>query len=193
MFLFWPVKLALRLVELAVTAAIVYLVVTGVQVVQASHLPTSATATPHARAIVVLGVGSVSPTDLAARLEQAGALYHAGVADKVLLAGPPGSSPRAAAGALLPGVPARPVFGAGDAGQLRAAEAVLGKGSVVVVTDAVNAMWTERAAREVGFTATVSPAVGTERFVFQEIGALWRETSAVAVGRVIGYGRASWG
>ncbi|HTW99593.1 MAG TPA: hypothetical protein VMD59_12490, partial [Acidimicrobiales bacterium] len=85
------------------------------------------------------------------------------------------------------------VTGSNASSQLRAAGAALGSGtSVLVVTDAIDAMWIERAAPEDGLAATVVPATGSEPLFFKELGAVWRETSAVAAGRIIGFGRASW-
>jgi uncharacterized SAM-binding protein YcdF (DUF218 family) len=205
MFLLWPIKLAIRLIELIVLAAIVYLVVTGVQVVEASRIPTNPAAAPHADDIVVLSApltAGVPGPDLIARLEQAASLYRLGRAHRVVLSGPvsaPGvASETSVAGDWLGahGVPAADrltVPGANASAQLRAVGAVLGPDTpVLVVTDAIDAMWTERAAPEDGLSVTVVPALGSEPLFLKELGAVWRETSAVAAGRIIGFGRASW-
>jgi hypothetical protein len=205
MFLFWPIKLAIRLVELIVLAAVVYLVVTGVQVVEASRLATDASSAPRAGDIVVLSApleaGSPGP-DLVDRLEQVATLYRLGRAHRVVIAGPVGEPGKASETSVASdwlgahGVPASArltVPGATASAQLRAVGTALGSDTpVLVVTDAIDAMWTERAAPEDGLSVTVVPAVGSEPFFFKELGPVWRETSAVAAGRIIGFGRASW-
>ncbi|HTW99571.1 MAG TPA: hypothetical protein VMD59_12370, partial [Acidimicrobiales bacterium] len=141
MFLLWPIKLAIRLVELVVLAAIVYLVVTGAQVVEASRLPTDPQAAPHAAAVVVLSapLATASPaepgTDLAARLGQAVALFKLGKATRVVVGGPLAAagapSVTSVAGRWLAahGVPTSAqlaVTGSDASAQLRAAGTALG-------------------------------------------------------------------
>ncbi|MDA8291794.1 MAG: YdcF family protein [Actinomycetota bacterium] len=211
MLLFAPIRWTLKLVYFAVLAAAVYVVVSGFQVVTASHLPTSTTGLQPARAIVVLGApvdGSVPAADLSARLQQALALYDARLAPQILVTGAPaqpasGTSPAeppvtAVASTWLRehGVPAssiEPVPAAGAPAGIAAAAAALGSGThVIVVTDAIAALWVKGAASRSGLVAQVSPAVGSEKAVTSEIGPLWRQATAVAVGRLIGYGRTTW-
>ena len=76
--LFGPVRLVVRLVSLVVTGAIVYVIVCGVQVVEASRLSAAPSAVHPASAIVVLGqpVAKADRADLISRLGQAALLYR---------------------------------------------------------------------------------------------------------------------
>jgi len=211
MMLFAPIRWAFKLAYFAVLAAVVYVVVTGFQVVTASHLPTSAAAVRPARAIVVLGapvVGRVAGPDLVARLEQALALYQAKLAPTVVVTGAPavaasGATPASAAVTTVSaawlearGVPVSSVVAAPASGApagISAAAARLAHGAqVIVVTDAIDALWVKGAASRIGLVTQVSPAVGSEKSVVTEVGPLWRQATAVAVGRLIGYGRTTW-
>lgn len=204
MFLFAPLRWALKLGYFAVLAAAVYVVVSAVQVVSASHLPIAPTAVRRAQAIVVLGGSSptgAQPPDLS-RLEQAHALYASGRAPEVLVAGAParpgGADPTAAEQRWLAanGVPVKytePIRIADGAAALAAVDALLGPGAkVVVVTDAIDALWTKGAAARAGLAAQISPAVGSELSFYREFGALWRQATGVAVGRLIGYSHTPW-
>jgi uncharacterized SAM-binding protein YcdF (DUF218 family) len=207
--LFAPIRWALKLVYFAVLAAVVYLVVSGFQVVFASHLPTGAASARKARAIVVLGApvvnGSPGP-DLTARLRQTLRLFDASRGPKVVVVGE-AASPGVGAETTVArdwlvarGVPASSVatVTAPDASTgLTKVKSIPGVGvgdgtSVIIVTDAIDALWTNGAASKAGLSAQVSPALGSEKAVYEELGALWRQATGVAVGRLIGYGHATW-
>ena len=215
MFFLSPLRWALRIPSLILTAAVVYVVVSGVQVIVASRqaVPTSAMA--GSRAIVVLPAaleGSAPSPDLLGRLEEARSLYQAGVAPTVLVAAVPqtssgsspagapstGPSPSAIARAWLVGqhVGAGAVVALHSttaAETLSAAAALLGTpAKVVVVTDAMDALFSRGAAAADGLQAVVAPAVGSSSIAVSELGPLWRQATGVAVGRVIGYGRVGW-
>lgn len=198
-FLFAPLRWLRRIVSLIVLAGVAYLAVSGYDVVQAArHLPQTAAAVRPVDAIVVLGaplVGRVPGPELVARLEEARALYEAGSAPRLIVAGTAAARSWLAAG----GVPAAAVslvVGPGAPSALSQVAALLGPGSrVVVVTDALDALYVERLGSGVGLSTQVAAAVGSARSLpslVTDVGPLWRETSAVAVGRVIGYGRVSW-
>lgn len=211
MFLFGPIRWALKLLYFAVLAAVVYVVVSGFQVVSASHLSTEVSAVGPARAVVVLGApvtGSEPGPDLTARLQQALLLYQAKRAPTLVIAGAPATAAAASVPASAAvtsvaeswltanGVPASSIVtvSATDAASgLSQAVSVLGKGAqVIVVTDAIDALWTKGAASHLGLSAQVSPAVGSEKAFYSELGPLWRQATGVAVGRLIGYTRATW-
>jgi hypothetical protein len=212
-FVFAPIRWAFKLLYFAVLAAIVYVVVSGYQVVAASHLPTSARSVHTAPDAVVLGaplVGGAPGADLTARLQQALLLYQDKVVTHVLVAGSSSAGSTGGTGAASPvsqpeaertwlvayGVPTaniREVVAQNASTALFDIAGMLGSGSkVVVVTDAIDALWTKNAASKDGLAPEISPAVGSERVVTSEIGPLWREATGVAVGRLIGYGRATW-
>jgi hypothetical protein len=204
-FLFAPIRWTFRLISLVVLGAIVYVVVSGVQVVDASHLPTAVTGVGPAQTIVVLGApvqGSQPGADLSGRLQQALLLYEAKRAPAIIVTGPPTTSGTSSVGAVSTawltrqGVPkskVTTVSASNAASGLGAVSEMLGRGAqVIVVTDAIDSLWTRGVASSDGLVADISPAFGSEKTVFTEIGPLWRQATGVAVGRAIGYGRATW-
>lgn len=186
----------LRLAVLLLAALAVYLVVTFVQVWQASNRDE----VRDSQAIIVLGAaqydGRPSPV-LANRLDHAAELYAGGVAPLIVVTG--GNQPgdrfteAAAAARYLEehGVPGqaieREVQGTNTWESLAASARFLradGITRVVLVSDPYHAMRIDGIAHELGLDAVVSPADGGA-----PIGELLRETAAVAVGRIIGYDR----
>lgn len=206
MFLFAPIRWALKLLYFLVLAVAVYLVVSGFQVVFASRLAVAAGSPRPATAIVVLGapvVAGAPGPDLTARLDQALALYHANKAPTVVVTGAPSLTGGVAVvtsverkwlvASGVPGASIQSLDVTSAASALSQVSALLGRGTtVIVVTDALDALWAKGAASNAGLAAQISPAVGSERPLFDEPGLLWREASGVAVGRLVGYDRATW-
>ncbi len=209
MFLFAPIRWAFKLVYFAVLAAVVYVLVSAYQVVSASHLPTSPTAVTSAQAIVVLGAPAVSTplgvqpgSDYHARLAQALALYRAHEAPEVVVAGTPaaiGSPAEVPVGTswlVGSGVARSSITDvvADDAASALSQVASLlpARAKVIVVTDAIDALWTKGAGSKTGLVVQVSPAQGSERAFYQEFDQLWRQATGVAVGRLIGYVNTPW-
>lgn len=206
MLLFAPIRWALKLIYFAVLAAVVYVVVSAFQVVTASHLPTSAAAMTPADAIVVLGApvsGNAPGPDLTNRLQQALLLYEAKRAGTVVVTGVPASPGEAAQATVARtwlvanGVPANKVVevSASDAAtSLAQVPSVLGLTGVkaIVVTDAIDALWTKGAGSKAGLTVQISPALGSEKAFYHEFGPLWEQATGVAVGRILGYANATW-
>ncbi len=173
-----------------------YLVVTFVQVLQASGRDEARPA----EAIIVLGAaqydGEPSPV-LARRLDHAAELYEDRIAPLIVVTGgrQPGdrfTEAEASANYLSAhGVPGgaieREVQGESSWESLAAAARFLrerGITSVVRVSDPYHALRIGGVAPELGRDAVVSPSdTGTP------VGSLLRETAAVAVGRIIGYDR----
>lgn len=190
------VRFGIRTAVMLLVIAVAYLGVTFVQVWMASGRDQARPAD----AIVVLGAaqydGEPSPV-LARRLDHAAELYAQGIAPVIVVTG--GNQPgdrftEATAGAnylIRLGVPdaaiRREVQGESSWESLAAAARFLradGTTSVVLVSDPYHAMRIDGIAAELGLDAAVSPAdTGTP------VGALLRETAAVAVGRIIGYDR----
>ncbi|MGD0743459.1 MAG: hypothetical protein ABSA31_09310 [Acidimicrobiales bacterium] len=206
--LFGPVRLITKLVSLVVIAAVVYVIVCGVQVVNASRLSTAPAAVGPASAILVVGDPVADPVarsdrvDLVSRLRQAALLCRHGRAPRILLASYPPQS--GSVGSFSYDVKTLNGFGLGSCAvvELRAPNTAVALsqtarrlgdgGSVIVVTDAIDALWTHGAASGDGLAAQVSPPPSSKKFVFDEIGPLLREATGVAVGRVLGFGRVSW-
>jgi hypothetical protein len=202
--LFGPARLISKLISLVVFAAVVYVAVCGVQVVNASRLSTAPAAVSPASAILVVGdpVARSDRVDLVSRLRQAALLCRHGRAPRILLASYPPQS--GSVGSFSYDVKTLDGFGLGSCAvvELRAPNTAVALsqtarrlgdgGSVIVVTDAIDALWTRGAASGDGLTAQVSPPPSSKKFVFDEIGPLLREATGVAVGRVLGFGRVSW-
>lgn len=189
-------RLAVRAGLVAAAAAAVYVTVTFVQVWRAAGRDEARPAD----AIVVLGAaqydGVPSPV-LARRLDHAAELYAAGIAPQIVVTGgrrPGDRFTEAAASARYleaAGIPGgaieREVQGTNSWESLAAVARFLraeGRTSVVLVSDPYHAMRISHIAADLGLDAVVSPA-GTGA----PLGALLRETAAVAVGRLIGYDR----
>jgi hypothetical protein len=202
-FFLKPIKWAIKLASLVVFAAAIYVVVSGVQVARAeggSVAPNS----PTPAAIVVTGTpssGTAGPSaDLLGRLQHGLALYQSHAAPLLIVAGPSVASgptvPDAAKTWLVgQGVPASAVTSlvTANGSEFDAVAKALGRGrAVIVVTDAVDALWAKDAASGAGLVVGVSPVPGTKAAVFTQLAPLFRQATGVAAGRVIGYGHASW-
>jgi len=200
--LFWPIRFVFRIVSLLVLAAVAYLVYSGVEVVLASRATSDAEKIPSASAIVVLPAkvtGSSPGPDNLGRLTEVAALYAAHRAPTIVVAAPaatrtePSGVTVARRWLVARGVPSAAILAvrATDSviGLSRAAKLLGSRDQVIVVTDAIDALWTKDLAAGDHLKATIAPAVGSKKLILEEIGALWRESSAVAAGRVIGYGR----
>jgi uncharacterized SAM-binding protein YcdF (DUF218 family) len=190
-----------RVVVVAAVLATAYLAVTFFQVWRAS---TDDRARP-SDAIVVLGAaqydGRPSPV-LQARLDHAIALRERGIADIIVVTGgnqPGDTTTEASAGAnylMANGVPdasiRREVTGTNSWQSLAAAARFLrdeGMDDVVLVSSGYHALRTEEIADEVGLNGRASPTSGSTEQLAERAGHLGRETLAVGVGRIIGFGR----
>lgn len=193
-------RMAVRVGVVAFAALVVYVLITFLQVWNAS---TQSHEDP-AEAIVVLGAaqydGRPSPV-LAGRLDHAIELYEDGVAPLVVVTGGKQEGDRfteaAASYAHLKaaGIPEEAILreeqGRNTWEQLAAATRLLRDldlESVVLVSDGYHAYRLDRIAHELGLRAQVSP-VHPPLSAGGKIKAMVRETTAVAVGRVIGFRR----
>lgn len=193
-------RVALRVGMLCVGALALYVVVTFVQVFNASN---QAHQDP-AQAIIVLGAaqydGTPSPV-LAARLEHAIELHRAGVAGTIVVTGGKQEGDRFTEAAASfqylrdAGIPEEQILreeqGSNTWEQLAAATRELrarDMTSAVLVSDDYHAYRLDRIAHELGLEAQVSPVDPGLSFG-GKIRAMGRETVAVAVGRVIGFRR----
>ena len=203
--LFWPIRLAFRLVSLIVLAAVIYVVYSGVEVVLSSRTTSNARSISSSSAIVVLPTkitGTSPGPDFLGRLKEAAALYSARRAPTVVVASPAAtrSEPSGASVArhwlVNNGVPSSAILFVRADNSLTAlsrSAALLGsRKHVIIVTDAIDAHWTKSAASADGLKATIAPGIGSKKFLFEELGALWRQSTAVAAGRIIGYGHTGW-
>lgn len=210
MFLLGPLSLLRRAPSLLILGALIYLIVSGVQVVDASRVSTAVAAQPDAQAIVLLTApapnGQPGAT-FSGRLQEALLLYRAHRAQRILLSDPTTGSATAAAGgpsAASVGtrwlesqqVPASAVTvlpaGAAPAA-FQSTAALLGSGArVIVVADAIDTLWSKGAADAAGLVATVAPAVGSEQPIYGQVVPIVEQAAGVAVGRVAGYGRTNW-
>jgi maltose-binding protein MalE len=85
------------------------------------------------------------------------------------------------------------VNGANTASQLQAAATKIGAGQkVIIVTDAMDAFWVRGTAVHYGLLPQIAPALDSERPFYDQIGTVLSQAGAVAVGRIIGFERATW-
>jgi uncharacterized SAM-binding protein YcdF (DUF218 family) len=194
-------RLVVRTVGLAVLAVVAYFGFTFVQVVQASRQDQAGPA----EAIVVLGAAQYDgrPSGvLRARLDHTADLYGKGLAPIVVVTGgrQPGdrfSEAQAAASYLLgQGVPPSAlrleVDGANSWQSLAAVARFLraeGITDVLLVSSPYHALRTVHIAGEVGLSGRSSPATKTPEGFGTQLRQYVRETVAVGVGRITGYGR----
>lgn len=176
---------------------VLYVVVTFFQVWSASRQEDDSSATD---AIVVLGAaqydGRPSPV-FQARLDHAIELYRAGLAGTVVLTGGNQAGDRFTEGysgyryLVQQGLPEEALVledqGTNTWEQLAAAARILrgrGQTKVLLVSDPYHSYRLEATAEELGLDPQVSPAATGSSF-----SNLVRETAAVSIGRIIGYGR----
>lgn len=196
-------RIIYRIITLVISAAIVYLIVCGVQVETASRsvrLPSHAN---RAAAIVVTGTPGMAhmSADFRAKIRVAWSLYSKDLAPVLVVAVPSGASRSGALSAqrmkeLAPAVKPGDVTGviAKSAGtEFSRVAKRIGRGRrVIIVTDAINALYMEGVAAGQGLHPEVVAPAASKKLVFSQISALFREASGVAVGRVIGFGHATW-
>jgi len=202
--IFGPIKLILRLFSLIFTVIVLYFAVTFVQIWQRGHDHT----TLNAQAILVFGTtednGTPSPV-LAARLNQALALYNAHRAPWVVVTG--GNQPgdvytEAGVSATYleqHGVPAARILkGAGtdtwqNVATVRPQLVAHGIKTVITVTDPFHEYRAMAISSAQGLTPFPSPVHSSPTIKHSLWSYYLRETIAVGVGRVVGYGRlSSW-
>ncbi|MGH9071120.1 MAG: YdcF family protein [Acidimicrobiales bacterium] len=189
----------LKLAGIALFLVVVYLVVTVAQIWWTARQNQS----PHVEAIVVMGAaeydGTPSP-DLAARLSHALALWRKGVATTIVVTGGRESGDQfteagvSAAWLETRNVPSGEIVEADQARDsyqsvAAAAKAVLrtGQPSVVMVSDPFHEQRILGMAARLGLVAYPSPTRTSPIRGFAVIPYYGRETTAVAVGRIIGY------
>jgi hypothetical protein len=193
MFLRWPLKIMMKLVWLVVLAAVVYVIVSGVQVVLASRIPPGTKMLSPAATIIVLGSSveqSPLTADLSNRLQEGLKCFDDHLAPSITVTG---------AGMVaqleLDGVPRKDVqvvSGSSTAAQIQSAAAIGPGQRVIIVTDAMDAFWVRGTAVHYGLRPQIAPALSSERPFYEQLGTVLSQASAVAVGRVLGFERASW-
>ena len=196
--LFFPLRLAFRMVVLVVTALLIYFVVTLVQV-----WLTSRQYDPHAaQAIVVMGSAQydgVPSPDLRARLDQALVLYRQKYASLIVVTGsrqPGDQFTEAQAGQKYleqKGVPGSAILQAGGddswANMVDAAALLLPRHDtrVLVVTDPFHEDRSCAIATDVGLSPSPTPTQTSPIKGAATIPYFLKEGLGVALGRVIGY------
>lgn len=198
-----PFKIAFRILALIIVAAIIYLIVSAVQVVLAGRVSSSTAAPGDAAAIVVIGGPTSGQHDpaLLARLDQALALYDGRRAPLVVDIAPmpsasaPGSLSFEGSFFRSHGVPEsalRATEGSVAAALGDVSDLLGANKNVILVSDAVNVAVSLHEASAAGLIAIASPPPSSKVAAYSEVAPLWRNASALAAGRIIGYGRASW-
>lgn len=196
--LFFPLRVAFRVLSLVVAALVVYFVVTLVQV-----WLTSRHDDPHAaQAIVVMGSAQydgVPSPDLAARLDQALLLFRRGYAHLIVVTGnkqPGDQFTEAQAGQQYlqaRGVPPTDIVQAGGddswANLVDAAGVLLPRHDtdVLVVTDPFHEDRSCAIATDVGLSPSPTPTQTSPIKGVSTVPYFLKEALGVAIGRVIGY------
>jgi len=205
MFIRWPLKVMMKLASLVATAAVVYLIISGVQVILAAKIPQGTKALTHAATIIVLGssVEQNAPSaDLVNRLEEGLKCFNDHLAPSLTVTGTDADGQADVAGVEaswleVNGVAKKDiqvVSGSNTASQLQVAATEIGVGrKVIVVTDAMDAYWVRGTAVHYGLRPQIAPALGSERPFYDQLGTVLSQASAVAVGRLFGFERANWG
>lgn len=218
MFLFAPIKWAFKVLGLLITATVVYLLVTGVQVVLAENsIGIGSSPTQKADAIIVLvpeqSVSAATP-DLVDRLQETLLLLHNRVAGHVILVSTQktaltstiqsSGSPSFNAGLvsartwlIAHGIPRSDIVGTFNGATydalLSAARSISSANRVVIVTDAIDRLWVSHTAKTVGLNVgEIYAAIGSQRLFTSELNALWIQDSGVAAGRIIGFSHTNW-
>jgi hypothetical protein len=194
MFLRWPFKIFMKLVSLVVTAAAIYFIISGVQVVLGARLPQGTKVLKSAATIIVLGSSvdeNPASADVVNRLEEGLNCFHAHLAPTLTVTGAVAEAWLEQNGVLPSDL--RVVSGANTASQLQAAASKIGAGQkVIIVTDAMDAYWVRGTAVHYGLLPQITPALDSERPFYDQIGTVLSQAGAVAVGRIIGFERATW-
>jgi hypothetical protein len=202
MFVRWPLKFMMKLATLIVAAAAIYFMVSAVQVVLASKVPSGTKGLTAASTIVITGssVDQNAPSgDLLARLQEGLACYQAHLSSSLTVTGTAATGEAGVETSWLEenGVPKSaidPVTGSDTASQLQAAATALHTGrEVIIVTDAMDTLWVRDVAIRDGLKPEIAPGLGSERPFYDQLGTVLSQAGAVAVGRIIGFSRASWG
>ena len=195
------IRLAIKIVSLVVSGLVIYLLVTLVQIYQVAHRDEARPA----QAIVILGsaqYNGIPSLDLKARLDHALSLWRSKLAPALVVTGGGQSGDKyteatASADYLMRnGVPAaailREVSGRDTYQSLDAASGFLkarGIREVLLVTDGFHSARVDLVAGEVGLKGYSSPATNSPIRGSAVIPYYFKETLAVAAGRIIGFRR----
>jgi uncharacterized SAM-binding protein YcdF (DUF218 family) len=208
------VKWVLKIAALAALALFVYLVISVVQVLGASEVPQVPSAVADAASIVVIsppGHTSTLSTDDVNRLEQALSLFTARKAPMVVLTGgtatgavaADGPPPTTEVGAEvqflekqgLKAVSIDQVAGSDDPSSMAALKKLVGHadgGKVIIVADPLSSLRLRATAAGAGLSPEISPATPPASSFWNDVSQVWRQASAVAFGRVFGFGSTGW-
>jgi hypothetical protein len=192
-----------RAVSLVIAASIVYLAVCVVQVDAASRGAISPDRARSAAVIVVTGTPGMShmSSDYRAKLKAAWSLYTRRLAPTLIVGVPSGVNRKGVLSAaksseLAPVANPHDITAvlAKSAGtEFSRVEKRLGRGHrVLIVTDAINALYMEGVASAYGLRPEIVSPSASKKIVFSQISPLFREATGVAVGRVIGFAQATW-
>lgn len=194
-------RIIYRILSIVISAAIVYLIISGIQVETASRHTRATNSLKRAAAIVV--TGSPSSTNLSSdyrdKLSLAASLYAKGRAPLLVVGLPSGVSRSGHLSAQWTrelGSAAKEITAvrASNVGtELSKIEKRIGHGRrIIVVTDAINTLYVEGAASNHGFQPEIVAPRASKKNLFAQISPLFREASGVAVARALGYSTASW-
>jgi hypothetical protein len=196
-------RIIYRILSLVLSAAIVYLIISAVQVETASHSTRSASHVERAAAIVVTGTPGTPnmSTDYLVKLRLAKSLYSAHNAPLLFVGLPSGVNRKGVMNgqwnrefsSTLKPADVTAILAANVGREFSRVVQRIGRGHrVIVVTDAINALYVEGVATDDGLHPEVVAPSASRKLLFSQISQLFREASGVAVGRVIGFDNATW-
>jgi uncharacterized SAM-binding protein YcdF (DUF218 family) len=201
--MFFPIRIAIRIIGLVLSAIIIYFGVTLVQV-----WLTSRSYDPHpAGVILVMGAAQyngVPSPDLQARLDEALILYRAGDAHLIMVTGNKEKGDlytESQAGDHYlesKGVPASDILQAGgDDSYQNVADAApslktRGIASVLIVTDPFHVDRSMAIASELGFTPSPTPTKTSPIKGWATVPYFFKEAVGVGLGRIIGFNHLEW-
>jgi hypothetical protein len=199
--LFSPFAWIRRLISLIFLLVLGFFIYCGYLVYSASQLPTSVAGLKPASTIFIVDPASSSTqlsSDTINRLNQAINVYAADPARHVMLVGKGESITFAKEYLLANKIPSRklkvlPSASLPTAFADLAGNRSLGSGLITVVADALQADYIENIAADNNLKVQISPAINSEGFSLSWLAQLAQESSAVAVGKVIGFTRVDWG
>jgi hypothetical protein len=196
-------RIVYRIITVVICAAIVYLAVSVVQVDLAARGTISLSRVQRAAAIVVTGTPGKShmSDDYRDKLKTAWSLYSRHLAP-ILIVGVPSvatsadrlsdSLSKELASVVTP-TKVTAVLAKNAGAEFSRVEKRIGRGRrVIVVTDAIDALYMKGVSAADGLNPEVVAPRASKKSVFSQVSPLFRQATAVAVGRVIGFAHATW-
>lgn len=218
MFLFAPIKWAVKILSLIIFGAVVYLLVTAVQVTLTEQsAPTAPIPNANESAILVLVPEqslSVPSSDLLGRVQETLTLFQSRISQHIILVSALRQNPITAfehhtQSTLNPGITAAhkwllangvksaDISSSVSSSTFGALKSITSETPpykhIAVVTDAINRLWMSHLVAAAGLkTDGVYAARESKGLPIHNLASLWSQTTGVAAGRIIGFRHTTW-